>query len=107
MDCEEVSPMTRARATERAGGTAEPGRTRCRGPRSGSEAEIGPLHLRRLEELRTRPLGHDVARLEDVAAVRHFERLARVLLHEQDRDAAGVDVPDDREAQLDEDRRDA
>ena len=40
-------------------------------------------------------------RVEDVAAVRHREGTARVLLHHQDRDAAGVDLRDLLEDQVD------
>ena len=47
----------------------------------------------------------DVAGLEDVAAVGGVERHQRVLLDEQDRRALRVDLADDLEDLLDEDRR--
>ena len=45
---------------------------------------------------------HDDAGLDHIASVRDRERLARVLLDQQDRSACGVDLPDDAEDRLDQ-----
>jgi hypothetical protein len=45
--------------------------------------------------------------LQHISPVGHIERLERILLDEKDGGAAGVDLADDREDLLDEDRRQA
>src|SRR6266576_1278305 len=68
-------------------------------------AQVGFLDLFGREELATRALLDHDPRLEHVAAVRDLERFMRVLLDQQDRGALRVDLADDREDRLDEDRR--
>src|SRR5207245_9308102 len=67
-----------------------------------SMPEIRPAHAVVAQELLTVPGEGDRARLEDVAVVRDGQGLVGVLLDEQDRRAAGVDVADDAEDLLDE-----
>src|SRR5499433_1448490 len=67
-------------------------------------SEIGFAHLRAPREL-VRPPGRGHAPLrQDVAVVRDGERLMHVLLDQKHRDAARIDLPDDIEILLDQDR---
>src|SRR5437764_6519273 len=71
-----------------------------------------PAQIRRADlvvrrQLRCLVLEHDPSRLEHVAALRGRERHVRVLLDEQHRDAAAIDLDDVPEDLADEDRRDA
>src|SRR5207245_2771427 len=56
------------------------------------DAEVGALHVGRVEELLAGPGLHDGAGLQDIRAVRDLERLVRVLLDEEDGDALRVDL---------------
>src|SRR2546428_5257636 len=67
-----------------------------------SMPEIRPAHAVVAQELLTVPGEGDRSRLEDVAVVRDGQGLVGILLDEQDRRAAGVDVADDAEDLLDE-----
>src|SRR5207302_1747429 len=71
------------------------------------DAEVGALDVGRAEQLLARSGLDDRTGLEDIRAVRDLERLRRVLLDEEDRDALRVDLTDDLEDGLDEDRREA
>src|SRR6266550_3414061 len=70
-------------------------------------AQVGFLDLFGCEELATRALLDHNPRLEHVAAMRDLERFMRVLLDQQDRGALRVDLADDGEDRLDEDRRES
>src|SRR5579859_2785860 len=72
-----------------------------------SESQISPLQLGVGEELRRRALEHDRPILEHIGAMRDLERLADVLLDEQDRQPLPVQLPDEGEELLDRDRRQA
>src|SRR5262249_32696058 len=76
----------------------------------GRHAELFLSEVSLADDVRAEQAGpgigeHDPAGLDHVAAVRHSERHARVLLHEQDRRPLGIDIPDDPEDRLDQDRR--
>src|SRR6185436_1473920 len=60
-------------------------------PRRSSAAEVRLLDVGAGQETVARPLEHDAAILEHVAAVRELERARHVLLDEHDRGAAAVD----------------
>src|SRR5260221_1259914 len=75
------------------------------GRRRQLDAEVGAREGGRAEQLLAGAGLHDRAGLEDVRAVCDLERLRRVLLDEEDRDALRVDLADDLEVRLDEDRR--
>src|SRR5207248_7433019 len=69
------------------------------GPESPRErAEVGATHVRVVQQHGPPPLRGDAPGLEDVAAVREGERRVDVLLDEEDRDAAPVDLAQDPEA---------
>src|SRR3954447_26587725 len=68
-------------------------------------AEVGLAHLLVLAQRPCRVGERDPARLEDVAARGDVEGHQRVLLDEEDRRALLVDLHDDLEDPLDEDRR--
>src|SRR4249920_2046206 len=57
------------------------------------QSEIGLLDRRAREECLPRPAQGDPPILQNIGARRQLERLAHVLLHEQDRRPLGVDAP--------------
>ena len=73
----------------------------------GASAEVGRLHARVAGQRRRRAAERDLAGLEHVAVVRAFERGARVLLDQQDRDAVVAQAAHDREDLLHDQRRQA
>src|SRR4030095_6563398 len=70
-----------------------------------SAAEIRLLDVRARQEAFPGALEHDAAVLEDVAAVRELERPRHVLLDEDDRRAAAIDLLERLEDQLHRQRR--
>src|SRR5207248_1543676 len=69
------------------------------------DAEIRPLNVGAFEEHLGRPFLDDAPGLQDVAAMGHGECLGGVLLDQQDGRALSVDVTNDVEDLVDEDRR--
>src|SRR4029079_2040659 len=70
-------------------------------------AEIGALHVWVLAQLLGVVSKRDLSCLHHVAAACHVQRHQSVLLYKQDRNSPGVDLADDLEDPLDEDRRQA
>src|SRR6476619_7817023 len=66
--------------------------------------EVGLTELVVLEELGGLPLEDDPPRRQDIAAIGDGERHVRVLLDDEHRHTGFVDLLDDLEAPLDEDR---
>src|SRR5688572_1900204 len=84
--------------------TGKPADARRAGSR---DAQIGRLDGGIGEERSSRAAVDDLAGFENVAAVRDGERRARVLLHEQNRDALPLQRRDRVQDLVDEDRRQA
>src|SRR5262245_41555766 len=70
-----------------------------------STAKVGLPQVLVLEQLARRPFEHEPSGRQHVAAVRDREGHVRILLDDQHGDARLVDLLDDLEAPLDEDRR--
>src|ERR1700740_2524339 len=73
--------------------------------RAMSEPEIGALQIGIAQERRGRPLEHDAAVLQHIRTMRDLERLADILLDEQDGQAFLVQPADQGEQLLDRDGR--
>src|SRR2546427_13242139 len=69
--------------------------------------EVGAAHAGILEEDGGAPLARHAAGLEEVRPVREGQRRLDILLHEEDRHAAPIDLAQDVEDGLDEARREA
>src|SRR5262249_31624058 len=71
------------------------------------DAEVGPLHLRVVEELLGCAAEDHASALQHISAIGDCQGHGRVLLHHEDRDPALADTQDLLELLLDQDRREA
>src|ERR1043166_3839325 len=94
-DCAERSPgalRTRPAAPEAFKSCRRVIVVMCGPPPLVSAAEVEPSNLRVIPKHVARPLGADAAHGEHVGPLTQGEGLVRVLLDEQDAEAAGIDV---------------
>src|SRR4051812_39582589 len=75
--------------------------------RAGGSAKISLLDFLGLADLGRRTFHHHSALGQNISVIGDGERLMHILLHKEDRNAALLDLADDVEVLLDEERRQA